>query len=209
MERIKIVQSCDKIRDITVIDIQEVCKVYDEEKGTKDGENKLGDTDIEIDDGDKEDTVVGNSLDGNQAMKMRVVMSEEKRGVSLSSLVGSRGDRSRKKRKSYDEEVFGGDGVEKAFNKVEVVGLGENKKGISDDYKEYHDESRENNGIFRFGNSKDDEAQSKRCNLNMEQVKEIREMIGVSWKLAKDVMSRKTVDRVDSEEEVAAKEPLI
>ncbi|GJV27537.1 hypothetical protein Tco_1383985, partial [Tanacetum coccineum] len=131
----------------------EVCKVYDEEKGTKDGENKLGDTDIEIDDGDKEDTVVGNSLDGNQAMKMRVVMSEEKRGVSLSSLVGSRGDRSRKKRKSYDEEVFGGDGVEKAFNKGK--------------------------------------------------------MIDVSWKLAEDVMSRKTVDRVDSKEEVAAEEALI
>ncbi|GKC03688.1 hypothetical protein Tco_0995298 [Tanacetum coccineum] len=72
----------------------------------------------------------------------------KKRGVSLSSLVGSRGDRSRKKRKSYNEEVFGGDGVEKAFNK--------------DDYKEYHEESRENNGIFWFGNSKEDEAQDTR-----------------------------------------------
>ncbi|GKG56068.1 reverse transcriptase domain, reverse transcriptase zinc-binding domain protein, partial [Tanacetum coccineum] len=71
------------------------------------------------------------------------------------------------------------------------------KKGISDNYKEYHDESRGNNGIFQFGNSKDDEAQSKRCNLNMEQVTEIGEMIGVSWKLAEDVMSRKKVEQPD------------
>ncbi|GKA84297.1 putative RNA-directed DNA polymerase, eukaryota, reverse transcriptase zinc-binding domain protein [Tanacetum coccineum] len=361
-----IVKVVEKIRDITVIDIQKICKVYDEEKGTKDGENKLGDTDIEIDDGDKEDTVVGDSLDGkssnedegsdvdlqdkevevylldssfekvvyvtgvdegsmffgetkvcetfndeddsskkeaaarvnekscrdekgleeniiedgielnngmdsnlelkvdkdmglkgrldvrinntlirkqggpkhkiicrdinegetvgaeNNARKQKcnnriittqkdnddieaqenMTVRREKRGVSLSSLVGSRGDRSRKKRKSYDEEVFGGDGVEKAFNKVGVVGLRENKKGILDDYKEYHEESRENNGIFRFGNSKEDEAQSKRCNINLEQVKDIGKMIDVSWKLAEDVMSRKTVDRVDSKEEL-------
>ncbi|GKE53976.1 hypothetical protein Tco_1489132 [Tanacetum coccineum] len=75
-----IVNVVEKIRDITVIDIQEVCKVYDEEKGTKDGENKLGDTDMEIDDRDKEDTVVGDSLDGKS--------SDEDEGSNVGKVFG-------------------------------------------------------------------------------------------------------------------------
>nr|GEX44774.1 RNA-directed DNA polymerase, eukaryota [Tanacetum cinerariifolium] len=107
----------------------------------------------------------------------------EKREVSPSSSVGSRGDRSRKKKKSRNYEAFGGDIMEKVFNKgklneenasnfkkierksinkamkvatrVGTTGLGENKKGISDIYMEYYKEARDINEIFRFGSIKD------------------------------------------------------
>ncbi|GJZ71755.1 hypothetical protein Tco_0635606 [Tanacetum coccineum] len=155
--------------------------------------------------------VTQNDDEDIEEQKNLTVMSRvmrEKRGMSPSSSAGSGGDRSKKKRKSYIEEAFGGDGVEKAFNKGKVDGeITTSKKKVRRRSINKANEVARRVGVF--GNSKDDEAQSKRCNLNMEQVKEIGEMIGVSWKLAEDVMSRKTVDRVDSEEEVAAEEPLI
>ncbi|PWA13703.1 hypothetical protein CTI12_AA631290 [Artemisia annua] len=92
----------------------------------------------------------------------------DKREVSPSSSVGSGGDRLRKKRKSLNDEVFGGDEVVKVFNKgklnegsinnkkkvgrksvtkamevarrIGVHGLGENKKGVSDIYKDDYEE---------------------------------------------------------------------
>ncbi|PWA76953.1 hypothetical protein CTI12_AA229170 [Artemisia annua] len=136
----------------------------------------------------------------------------DKRVVSPSSSRDSGGVRMKKKRKSSGEGIFDDNEDEMAFNqgktigdkcvsnnknkngrrsikkamevarKTGVQGLGENKKGVSDAYKEYYDEvGRENNGIFHFGSGIEDEAVSVRCNMNMDQVKEIGEMIGVSW----------------------------
>lgn len=152
----------------------------------------------------------------------------EKREVLPSSSVGSGGHRSRKKRKSCFEEAFGVK-VEKAFNRGKVneestsnkkkvgrksiakpkevakrdgvVGLGDNEKG---DYNE----AGVNNEIFRFGNTKDDEVESNRCYLNMEHVKEIGEMIGVSWKATEEEVKRKMWDPVDNKENEVAAEPL-
>nr|GEX60003.1 UvrD-like helicase, ATP-binding domain, P-loop containing nucleoside triphosphate hydrolase [Tanacetum cinerariifolium] len=59
--------------------------------------------------------------------------------------------------------------------------LGESKKGASDAYKEYQEVGNVNNGIFHFGSGKKDEDASGRCHVSIEQVKEIREKIGVSW----------------------------
>nr|GEY03469.1 transposon TX1 [Tanacetum cinerariifolium] len=111
----------------------------------------------------------------------------EKREISPYSLVVSEGDRLRKKKKANEEEMFEGKVDEMNFNqwkldekkysgkkkndrrsitkaikmarKIKVKGLGENRKGVSEE----------------------DEGNSSRCNLNIEQVKEIEEMIGVSW----------------------------
>ncbi|GJV00543.1 transposon TX1 [Tanacetum coccineum] len=55
---------------------------------------------------------------------------------------------------------------------------------MSDAYKEYCDKI-ENNLIFCFRYGNKGEAISSKCNVNMEQVKEIEELIGVSWVLAK------------------------
>nr|GEW05829.1 reverse transcriptase domain, reverse transcriptase zinc-binding domain protein [Tanacetum cinerariifolium] len=48
-------------------------------------------------------------------------------------------------------------------------------------YKEYHEVENKSNGIFHFGKGKETEGDSDICIVNMEQVKEIGEMIGVSW----------------------------
>ena len=37
------------------------------------------------------------------------------------------------------------------------------------------------NGVFGFGYAKDCEVESNKCNISIEQVREVGEMIGVSW----------------------------
>ncbi|GKB79722.1 transposon TX1 uncharacterized [Tanacetum coccineum] len=65
-----------------------------------------------------------------------------------------------------------------------VKGLGENKKRVLDAYKEYYDGECDSNEVFKFGGGNDGEAVNSKCNVNMKQVKEIREMVVVSWILA-------------------------
>ena len=75
-----------------------------------------------------------------------------------------------------------------------VKGLGENKKGISDAYKEYYDNGSKGNGVFRFGRGHEGEEVNRKYNVNMEQVKEIGEMVGVSWILADKEKKEKAHD---------------
>ncbi|GJR99184.1 RNA-directed DNA polymerase, eukaryota [Tanacetum coccineum] len=95
--------------------------------------------------------------------------------------------RLRKKRKADGEGMCDGIEDDMIFNQgkltgEKVQGLGENKKGVSDAYKEYRDEVvREKDGIFHFRSGVEGGVDSVRCYVNMEQVKEIGEMIGVSW----------------------------
>ncbi|PWA95694.1 hypothetical protein CTI12_AA048000 [Artemisia annua] len=65
--------------------------------------------------------------------------------------------------------------------KTGVKGLGKDKTRISDVYKENYDVGSESKGIFHFGHGNEGDADNSKCNVNMEQVKEMREMIGVSW----------------------------
>ncbi|GKA74721.1 hypothetical protein Tco_0781023 [Tanacetum coccineum] len=55
------------------------------------------------------------------------------------------------------------------------------RKGVSDVYKEFYDVSSESNGIFQFRNNPRGETDSVKCNISMEHVKEVGELIGVSW----------------------------
>ncbi|GJS53764.1 hypothetical protein Tco_0627126 [Tanacetum coccineum] len=128
-----------------------------------------------------------DELEHNSAKNRR-----EKREVSLSSSVGSSEDTLRKKRKARSGKMFEGDVVEINFNqgkineiisenkkkigrrsvkkakevarKTGVEGLGENKKGVSDAYKEYYKAESESNEVFHFGNCKVGEVDSSRCN---------------------------------------------
>ncbi|GJX28635.1 reverse transcriptase domain, reverse transcriptase zinc-binding domain protein [Tanacetum coccineum] len=80
------------------------------------------------------------------------------------------------------------------------VGLGENNKGMSDVYKEQYDAGSECNIIFRFKYDNEGESANSKCNVNMEQVKEIGEMIGVSW-----VAAEKEKERVKGREGYSGK----
>ncbi|GJQ98501.1 hypothetical protein Tco_0009640 [Tanacetum coccineum] len=151
----------------------------------------------------------------NEEPKQDSLMNrKEKCEISQSSSVGNEGDRLRKKRKACNEGIFEGNidelifnqgkssgeksedkkkinrmSVTKAFEvarKTRVKGIGENKKGVLDVYKEYHDVDSMNNGIFHFRSSKEDGGDSISCNVNIEQVKEIKEMIVVSWARAEE-----------------------
>lgn len=90
---------------------------------------------------------------------------------------------------SANKKKIGRRSIKKAMEvarKTGIEGLGENEKGISDVYKEYYDEVSEGNGVFRFGGGNEGEAVSSKCIVNLEQVKEIGELVGVSWVLAEE-----------------------
>ncbi|GKG59408.1 hypothetical protein Tco_0605059, partial [Tanacetum coccineum] len=55
--------------------------------------------------------------------------------------------------------------------------------------------------IFQFGNNTMDEPNSAKCNINMEHVKEVGELIGVSWVRAEEGLKmEKQVDVVSVDE---------
>ncbi|PWA92790.1 glycosyltransferase family 92 [Artemisia annua] len=157
----------------------------------------------------------------------------DKRVISPSFSMGSGGSRLRKKRKANDEEMLDGIEDEMTFNqgktigekcesktkngrksvtktreiarKTGVKGLGGDKKEVSDVYKECYDEvGRENNGIFHFGCGIEDEADISRCKVNMEPVKEIGELIGVSWVRAEEEHKVKESSREGNKAEGSA-----
>ncbi|GKA56639.1 hypothetical protein Tco_0755711 [Tanacetum coccineum] len=164
--------------------------------------------------------------------KCRFLTLREKREVSPSSLGGSGGERSRKKRKAIHDMGFEGveddlvfnqgkadevevsskkkigrrlvtKAMEEEMRRTGIEGLGEDREGTSEAYKEYYKEASENGGVFRFGGMKDGETESNRCNISKEQVKEVGEMIGVSWVLAeKEKKLEKSRDML-SEDSVA------
>ncbi|GJX47850.1 transposon TX1 [Tanacetum coccineum] len=129
-----------------------------------------------IEEGTKEDMEKEEELVQDCPIKRR-----DKREISPSGSMGSGGGKTIDE-KCEGKKKIGRRSVTKAIKvarKTEAKGLGENKKGVSDAYKEYYEEGSENNGIFHFGNDKGDEADSVMCDMNMEQVKKIREMIGI------------------------------
>ncbi|PWA43798.1 Transposon TX1 [Artemisia annua] len=67
-----------------------------------------------------------------------------------------------------------------------VGGLGTNEKGVSDAYKISQNEENDGNETFVFRSTGRAVSESKSCSINMEQVKEIGELIGVSWTKAKE-----------------------
>ena len=82
----------------------------------------------------------------------------------------------------------------KSLNKAKNVarkqgarGLGTTEKGVSDVYKVYHDEGDGKKEPFVFRSTGRADSDSKGCSINMEQVKEIGEIIGVSWAKAEKV----------------------
>ncbi|GKE14884.1 transposon TX1 [Tanacetum coccineum] len=152
--------------------------------------------------------------------------------ISSPGSTGSTGVRLRKKRKAGGEGMFDCDEEEMTFNqgktivekgkdkkkigrrsitkameverKTGIKGLGENKKRVSDEYKVYHEVSSKNKGIFHFGSGKEDDANRVRCNVNMEQVKKIGEMIGVSWVRAEEEAKDKNYNQEGNEVEGSA-----
>nr|GEU64337.1 retrovirus-related Pol polyprotein from transposon TNT 1-94 [Tanacetum cinerariifolium] len=147
----------------------------------------------------------------------------DKREVSSSSSARSGGNRLKKKRKECGDTNYNGLEVAMVFNegntkeeKSEIknkigkrsvtkarevarkigVGLGENNKGISNVYKKQYDVGSECNRFFWFRYDNEGEAANSKCNVNMEQVKEIGIMIGVSWVAAE--MEKERVKGRDS-----------
>ncbi|GKB73699.1 hypothetical protein Tco_0935111 [Tanacetum coccineum] len=127
------------------------------------------------------DKYIGRDTEKNEKLAQDSPMGRrDKCVISSPGSTGSTGVRLRKKRKAGGEGMFDCDEEEMTFNQG-IKGLGENKKRVSDEYKVYLEVSIKNKGIFHFGSGKEDDANSVRCNVNMEQVKKIREMIGVLW----------------------------
>ncbi|GJV85484.1 RNA-directed DNA polymerase, eukaryota [Tanacetum coccineum] len=129
-----------------------------------------------------------------------------KRGVHPTSSNNSGYDRLNKKRKENGNEE--GDGVSNTIkstsgikdldfeeaNKNDVFNgagdLGTNKRGMSAVYKAYHDEGDGKKETFVFRSTGRADSGIKGCSINMDQVKEISELIGVSWAEAKNVKER-------------------
>ncbi|GKC63796.1 hypothetical protein Tco_1096394 [Tanacetum coccineum] len=148
------------------------------------------------------------------------IANENGRGDLSPNPNSSGGDRRRKKRKSNDnddcerlncENVFTpgvGDednnkkkirrkSVKKAMDAmrhIEVDGLGDENKGISDIHKVVHDKGGEKGGVFVFRGKESVEPDSKSCSISLEHVKEVGEMIGVSWAKAEEEKIREDAD---------------
>ncbi|GKF15458.1 hypothetical protein Tco_0056920, partial [Tanacetum coccineum] len=114
--------------------------------------------------------------------------------VSPSSSVGSGGDRLRKKRKSYGVDIFEGEEIVKTFNqgkgvRIRLIPVG--RRSVTKDME-----------AARQGCKIDG------CNLNLDQVKEVGELIGVSWNLAEgETKSGGLVREGNMEENAAAGQP--
>ncbi|GKC45930.1 transposon TX1 [Tanacetum coccineum] len=108
----------------------------------------------------------------------------EKREVSPSSSTVSEGDRLRKKRKANNEEIFEGKVGDMNFNQGKPSGDnygGKRKSGRRSVTKAI--EMARKIGVEGLGENKKRSVRgdSVRCDVNIEQVKEIGEIIGVSW----------------------------
>lgn len=133
----------------------------------------------------------------------------EKRGDSTPNANSSGGERCRKKRKANSthecEDMnngylfspgIGGDGTNNNKKKVGrrsvkkamavarqtgVDGLGKDRKGTSDIYKEFYDEKVDSGGLYVFRGNDRGDLDNKSCSNSLDQVKEVGELIGVSW----------------------------
>ncbi|GJY61803.1 hypothetical protein Tco_0462460 [Tanacetum coccineum] len=72
--------------------------------------------------------------------------------------------------------VFNGGG-----KKIGVTGLGDNKIGAPEVVKEFHEVEDKNKGVFDIGEVVRSNSDSHSCSISLEQVKEIGELIRVSW----------------------------
>ncbi|GJV12668.1 reverse transcriptase domain, reverse transcriptase zinc-binding domain protein [Tanacetum coccineum] len=104
-----------------------------------------------------------------------MINRKDKREVSPSSLVGSGGDRLRKKRKASDERMFRIE-VEMIFNQGKKnEENSEGKKKISRSVMKAMEVEKKRGGV-----------DNQSCKVSIEQVKEIGELIGVSWTRAEE-----------------------
>ncbi|GJT34651.1 hypothetical protein Tco_0925070 [Tanacetum coccineum] len=51
----------------------------------------------------------------------------------------------------------------------------------SDAYKEFHEVDKDNNEVFKFGDNHMRVEDNEKCDITIEQIKEVGDMIGVSW----------------------------
>ncbi|GKA53023.1 RNA-directed DNA polymerase, eukaryota [Tanacetum coccineum] len=178
------------------------------------GNKKCAGCNLDMQQGEGEDTGLNSGEEEKEVEQGSPACRREKREVSPTSSVGSEGSRLKKKWKKTNEEEFEGGKENVGFNqglgsetgenikkkmgrrsvkkakkiarKTGVEGLWENKKGISDAYKEFYEEISDSNGVFRFGYAAEEEVNSKRCNISIEEMKEVGEIIRVSWALAEE-----------------------
>ncbi|GKB47973.1 RNA-directed DNA polymerase, eukaryota [Tanacetum coccineum] len=91
--------------------------------------------------------------------------------------------------------------AKKVVRQQGVGSLGTSEKGTSDVYKVFNDKDNGTNKPFVFRSTRRAESDSKSCSINMEQVKEIGELIGVSWAKAESEKA-KDVEAVEKEPEI-------
>nr|GEV28335.1 transposon TX1 [Tanacetum cinerariifolium] len=89
-----------------------------------------------------------------------------------------------------------------------VRGLGTVEKGVSDVYKDFHDVGNDKNETFVFRSTGRVNLDSKSCSINKEQVKEIGELIRVSWAKVESENAR-DVENVKKANEKAEKKGWI
>ncbi|GJS19351.1 RNA-directed DNA polymerase, eukaryota [Tanacetum coccineum] len=63
--------------------------------------------------------------------------------------------------------------------KVKVEGLGDATKGISDAYKEFHEVDKDNKEVFKFRDNHMRVEDNEKCDITIEQIKEVGDMIGI------------------------------
>ncbi|GKC44504.1 transposon TX1, partial [Tanacetum coccineum] len=151
----------------------------------------------------EEYATINDSLQGTSEGNIERKADKEEHEHETSNTTEEKKERDYKGGKIRDrkEEKRGRRSVTKAREVARRTGagIGENNKGISDVYKEQFDAGSKRDKKFRFGHDNEGEAVNSKCNVNMEQVKEIGEMIGVSW-----VAAEKEKERVQGRGDIVA-----
>ncbi|GJZ84479.1 transposon TX1, partial [Tanacetum coccineum] len=131
--------------------------------------------------GDDEDDVVSNT-NGDMSNSKDVEFDEANKTNVINEGVHNGTQNGSKK--------GGKKGIKKVAREQRVGGLGTNGKGVSDVDKVYNDEGDGKKETFVFRSTGRADSDSKGCSINMEHVKEIGVIIGVSWAKAEDEKAR-------------------
>ncbi|GJS37839.1 hypothetical protein Tco_0536221 [Tanacetum coccineum] len=129
----------------------------------------------------EEEPETGNNTEGDLAHRLEDVFEIANRDLTFKNGIdgGTGNDKKKAGKRSVTKALVGA-------RQKGVEGSGEHLKGICEAYKEYNEVENEGNEMFIFKGSGRTNSSNRSCLINMEKVKEIGELIGVSWTKAEN-----------------------
>ncbi|GJV06267.1 transposon TX1 [Tanacetum coccineum] len=168
--------------------------IFDNESNNESSEGETNSDEEEVEEG------AGHEFWPPDGGGRNVDVVKESRGEHPVTSNSSGGDRLNKKRRENEDDF-------KEINKVKVFvnGTDDDKgtKGLGNDEnepKDFLEARKDGNEVFAFRSSGRMDSSSKSCSINMEQVKEIGELIGVSWVRAENEKTNEAASKLEKKD---------